>query len=133
MLRTCGEFALVMAIAPLRYVTQCSCGTVHLQWDDWSLQVMPEEFRAFGRVLNRRCELEQPADKSPFVIERQNTTLFAVSLEQNGRYRIWYGGCTLELDGDDLELMHGMLEATGDKLNSKPRVSPQMAHALGLN
>jgi hypothetical protein len=129
---TCGEFALVMAIAPLRYVTQCSCGAIHLQWDDWSLQVMPQEFRAFVRALNRRHELDGP-NETPFVTERENTTLFALSLEQNKRYRIWYGGCALELDADELALMHGMLHATIDNLNFEPRVHPQMAHALGLN
>ena len=127
----CGEFVLVMAIAPLRYVTQCSCGAVHLQWDDWSLQVMPAEFAGFMRVLNRRHELE--IDNSPVVTERQNTTLFALSLEHNARYRIWYGGCALELDGNDLALMHAMLEATTDKLNFKSRLHPRMAHALSLN
>ena len=131
-MRACGEFELIMAVAPLRFVTQCSCTAVHTQWDDWGLQIMPLEFQALVRALNRRVELDGP-NETPFVIERENNTLFALSLEHSDRYRIWYGGCALELDGDDLALMHGMLQAAVDRLNTKPQLHPQLQHELSLN
>jgi hypothetical protein len=125
----CGQFSLLMACDALRYVATCTCGAIHTQWDDWSLQTAPLEFRALRRVLERTSELQGDAP----VFEREGGTLLALTLERSGKYRLWYGGCALELNSDDLGLLRDLLNAAAQRLNTEPRLHPQLAHALRWN
>ncbi len=124
-----GEFRLLMACDALRYVAICTCGAIHTQWDNWSLQTTPHGFRALRRVLERTSELRGDAP----IFEREGSTLLAINLERNGKYRLRYGGCALELNSDDLGLLRDMLTAAAKRLNTEPQLHPQLARALQLN
>jgi hypothetical protein len=128
----CGSFTTVAALDAERYIARCSCGALHLQWQNWTLQFQPDDLELIVRTLERSQTL-CAQDKNTFVLERGQYASYAVSLEASGAYRFWYGKSAVLLPREDWVAMRDLMTMARQSSSLNPRFERSLAAVLNVN
>ena len=123
-LNCCGKLERIAQQDPERFVSRCTCGSIHLDWDFISVQFQVSDFYVLEHLIynfDPNCQL-------------YNTDCyFAILRDSDDQIRIWLGSFGLKFSFATFNLFKNLLHTANLELGMETREQARALRILGLN